>query len=273
VKNRRIVPRLLTILLLSVVLSQAAVDGQRGSVSTKPLRDGFVLAGADGVLIGPEEKGCWFFQFDSAVTDDKGIIKPGQRVEMLTCSTLEKMTADMKGRTSGGYRLWGQVTRYKNKNYIFGIYFLPLSVIKPTESAPDSEKQTELKINDPNDAVIIPQDVVEMLKPKRAINLAKLKKGLESEKDGIFSDRTGFIVKQPGSNSFVFALDALGRNVQDISFKLLYCEALEQAVKREAASPDRVRYKVAGILTKYHGRHCLLLQRAAIQYNHGNLAR
>jgi hypothetical protein len=72
----------------------------------------------------------------------------------------------------------------------------------------------------------------------------------------------------------VFVLDGLGRNIQQqIRLQLLPCLALEQAEHEQAAQPERLRFKIAGIVTQYKGQHYLLLQRATIAYNYGNFNR
>jgi hypothetical protein len=70
-----------------------------------------------------------------------------------------------------------------------------------------------------------------------------------------------------------FVLDALGRNVQHVSLRLLPCEALELTERKQAAVPEPVRFKIAGIKTAYKGQHYLLLQKATRVYSHQNFGR
>ncbi len=71
----------------------------------------------------------------------------------------------------------------------------------------------------------------------------------------------------------VFRLDALGRNVQQLSLRLLPCEVLELAELKRSAELEPVRFKIAGILTRYEGQDYLLLQKATQTYSHGNFGR
>lgn len=71
----------------------------------------------------------------------------------------------------------------------------------------------------------------------------------------------------------MFVLDALGRNVRPVSLRLLPCEALELAELAQSVIPEPVRFKIAGIVTKYKGEKYLLLQKATRIYSHGNFAR
>lgn len=260
-----------------------------GKVRQAALRDDFFLAGVDGKLTStdsnesPESQYIsfgatdrWFFKFDSDVSDDQGRIRAGAVSELLPSAMLEKMTANMKQHPEANYRLWGKVTKYKGKNFIFGIYFLPISETdRPRPSAPKSsqQRQSRITINDPNDAITIPKNLIEKLKTRRIVRTEQLLKGLELKQDFILADRTGLIVKQ-ASGELMFVLDALGRNIQQqISLCLLPCQTLEWAQRKQYAELERSRFKVAGIVTKYKGKHYLLLQRAIRAYSHENFGR
>jgi hypothetical protein len=295
----------LTILILAFLISVAA-SGTATARKTL-LRDGFVLTGIDGKLTSTDSNDIWlqdsnevchrwFFEFDSDVRDDKAVVKAGTSLELLPSSTLEKMTADMEKRTAASpvgskspkattvpsvrtsngvsYRLWGRVTKYKGKNFIFPIYFLPLSKVKkpPASTSQEAREKAGPTINDPNDVLTIPKEILNKLKTRKIIRPEQLKKGLELKQDSILADRTGFVVRQ-GAGRLVFVFDALGRNVQQITLRLLPCQALELAERRQSAEPDRLRFKIAGILTKYKGNHYLLLERTTRVYSHGNFGK
>ena len=90
--------------------------------------------------------------------------------------------------------------------------------------------------------------------------------------DTVLADRTAVLVKQDNGR-FVFVLDAYGLSIQDVSFRLLPCEALELTEARQVAELNPVRFKIAGIQTKYKGTDYLLLQKATRVYSHGNFGR
>jgi len=272
------------------------------------LRDGFVLTGVDGKLTGADSndiwfqdsnEGChgWFFEFDSDISDDKAVVKAGTSLKLLPSAALEKMTADVEKHSAATYRLWGRVTKYKGKNFIFPIYFLPLGETKkpPPSTSQESRKKAGPAINDPNDVLTIPKEILDKLKTRRIIRPEQLKKGLELKQDSILADRTGFISscvirdayrvkekrkEEKGKTQYAirntqceFVFDALGRNVQQILLRLLPCQTLEWAERRQSAEADRLRFKIAGILTKYKGNHYLLLERTTRVYSHGNFGR
>jgi hypothetical protein len=244
---------------------------------TKLLRDGFVIAGLDGELARAGENGEWFIKFDETIADDKGQIKAGQFVQLMPASTLEKIGATTEKDSPAGIRLWGRVTQYDNRNFIFPTYFLPLSEARLKSTTSDKETTpttaVEPNINEPEDVIVLPDDVLRKLRPRRIVSLAQLKMGLESEEDSIFVERAGFIIKPKDSPYFIFQLDALGRNMETISLRLLPCKALEEADVTQAGTMMRFRHKITGILTKYDGRHYLLPQRVKRFYNYGNFAR
>jgi len=276
------------------------------------LQDGFVLRGVDGMLIGPDSNDAWFFEFSSDVNDFKVVVKAGTRLELLPSSGLERMTADMKIRPAATYRLWnGRVTKYRGRNFIFPDYFLPLS--KAGKPQPEISQEPQQKqggsnetpfeqerqptVDEPNSILAIPQDILERLKSRREkiadsgqrivetdrVPADKLrptggKEELPSPKhytessDSIFVDRTALLV-QRDDDRFVFVPDALGRSAQRLSLWLLPCEALELTERKQSEVPDPVRFKIAGIMTKYKGKNYLLLQKATRTYSHGNFGR
>ncbi len=271
------------------------------------LRDGFVLQGVDGKLSGPDPNGAWHFAIASDVNDYRAVIEAGTKLELLPSSALEKMIADAKMRGEVTYRLWnGRVTRYKGRNFIFATFFLPLSPtrkpvpkqqeqIEPVEAPPAQEREIEPIVLDPNDVLAIPLDVLEKLRARREemattarpvadsnrVSVDDPNVAGEDEKqpehysrgaDSVFVDRTAFLIDQTDSR-LVFTLDALGRNIQQLSLRLLPCEVLELAERKRSAELERVRFKIAGILTRYEGQDYLLLQKATPTYSHGNFGR
>ncbi|UCF44503.1 MAG: hypothetical protein JSV99_06235 [Planctomycetota bacterium] len=233
------------------------------------LRDGFVLAGVDGKVTRSENK--WSFELDSDVTDSTATVDAGTSLQLLPSMTLEKLAADTKERSSTNYRLWARVTKYKNENFIFPIYFLPLSKVeqpKPAEPNEPQPQKSKLTINEPNDRLAIPEEIIARLSTRKILRTEQLRPPLELKQDSIIADRTGFLRDSERDADFV--LDALGRNVQQLSFKLLPCQVLELAQQKESLSPDPPRFKISAIVTKYKDHNYLLLQRATRTYSHQN---
>ncbi len=256
-----------TVILILAILSCGALC--TGAARKIPLRDGFGLTGVDGELSSTGDK--WFFKFDSEVSDDVGQIDAGAVVELLPSTALEKITADAGKRTEASYRLWGNVTKYNGKNYIFPIYFLPVSPIESPAQVQESSKN-KIAINEPNDELAMPEEIVKKLKNRRVLRNEQVKEGMQLKQDSILAGRTALLSKRAdGQNEVV--LDAIGRNIPQISFRLLPCEVLERAQAEQSIEADPVRFKIAGILTQYKGEHYLLLQKAIQAYSHGNFGR
>jgi hypothetical protein len=299
----------LFLILLLLIGSVPAASGFGAEIirETPVLRDGFVMMGVDGNLIGPDSNDVWFFELASDVNDFRTLIKAGTKLELLPSAALEKMTADKKMRTTAAYRLWNsRVTKYKGRNFIFPGYFMPLSKAEKAEHEPSKESQPKQQepartqpvqdLDEPNDILSLPQEIIEKLKAKRArpsvsrqpmadsneISVDKSKPATEEKlpfdqsyarsTDSVLVDRTGFLVEHDDGR-LVFVPDALGRNVQKLSLHLLACAALELTELKQADEPEKVRFKIAGILTKYKGDNYLLLEKATIAYSHGNFGR
>ena len=231
-----------------------------------PLRDGFGLTGIDGKL--RSTGGKWFFEFDSEVSDDVGQIKAGTVVELLPSTALEKITADAQKRPQADYRLWGNVTKYDGNNFIFPIYFLPVSSTEDLNK-PGEPPKVKIAINEPNDALPMPEEIVRKLKSRRVLRQEQLQEGLQLKQDYVLTDRTALLGRRAGGEPEVI-LDAIGRNIPQISLRLLPCAVLERAQQEQSAEPDLVRFKIAGIITQYKGEYYLLLQKAIQAYSHQN---
>lgn len=190
------------------------------------------------------------------------------------------------------------MTKYKGRNFIFPNYFQPLSKPKRPDSSlvardvGDERRSTDeaLAVNEPNDILTLPPELLEKLKVGREKGAAVGQRVADSNQvvteaagllsargympnsDTIFADRTGFLVKEDDGR-LVFTPDALGRNIQRLTLRLLPCEALELTEREQSAEPDPIRFKIAGIMTKYRGGSYLLLQRATRAYSHANFGR
>jgi len=236
-----------------------------------PLRDGFVINGSNGVVKRVPDQDRWFFIPETEITDGRGTHLAEHPMELLPCSTLEKIGAMGEKDKAVLLRLWARVVMYKNENFLYPVYFIPTSLVEEAAPpAPGNTKVQAVPVPEPNEPSIIPDNIRSLLKPKQVVNLSKVRSMLEVENDAVLANRTGFITILPGPD---FQPDGFGRNVEDLSFHLLRCTGLE-AVESQLASagPSHQRYKVAGIITRYKGQYYLLLQRATRTYTHGNFS-
>ncbi len=223
-----------------------------------PVSDGFMLDGIDGQITTKDGK--WYFSVYELTTDGKGFIT--SPAEILPSSMLEKLTS-VASQQNNSFRIWGKLTTYKDKNYVYLSYFLKLTKV--------SDANTPPQWRDVNETKIIPDDALALLKPTRVVNLTELQKPMGVETDGILTDRTGFL--KVSKEGCYFGFDAMGRNVDLLQLPLLQCKELEDMEKLQKASAFPLRFKIFAIVTKYNGKNYLLLQRAARLYSHGNFAR
>lgn len=245
------------------------------------IADGFIIDGIDGRIVFSENEHFFEPEGDLEVTSAASFSE--LRLQILPSVQLEKIEADIQKRKAANYKIWGRVTKYGDKNYVYVSYFLPLSKIKqPANTAQETpgKQQTNLIVDEPNDELAMPKEILEQLTTKRPmrtesqISTEKTNiQGYQAVKtDFIFADRTGFITK--GENDkFDFTSDAIGRALGRDKIELLPCEQLERVLQIQQIEIEPVRFKVAGIMTSYKGRKFLLLQRAARAYDYGNFGR
>ena len=291
--------KLLSPLMFIILMGGVAATGFGPEMAPEPLllRDGFSLAGVDGNLIGSDSNDVWFFELSEDVNDYRAVAKAGTRLQLLASSTLERMIADAKARSSPAYRLWNaEVTKYKGKNFLFPRYFLPLRRTEDGRQKTEDGSQTsdpntsEVAIDEPNDVLTVPPEIIERLKARRKRpSTTRLRQVMDSNDvpagasgsdarsyqrgaDSIFVDRTGFWVERD-DDGLVFMPDALGRNVQRLALRLLPCEILELTERKQSSELEPLRFKIAGVLTEYKGKKYLLLQKATRTYSHGNFGR
>jgi len=253
-----------------------------GTTGKTLLPDGFILSGVEGKLVTQDSNDSWFFEFDSAINDDKGRPFAVVSLELLPSSALEKMTADANDGSMPGYRLWARVTKYKGRNFLFPVYFLPLSKVKQLQQSTSQQSQEKSRpgVIDANDELAIPQEILDRLESRRTVH-KQPERRVAIKQNSILANRTGFISPCVMCHAYcaervtryVFVFDALGRSVQQTTLRLLPCQALELAELGQSAEPEPVRFKIAGIVTEYKGKNYLLLQRATRTYSHGNFGR
>ena len=169
-----------------------------------------------------------------------------------------------------------------------------LPTAEPNQIKSMQPREQQLQLDEPNDILSMPEEIIKKLRARRErptvskqpiadSNEASAGKSQPATKlpvaqsfarstDSVYVDRTGFIVKKD-DEQFVFVPDALGRNVQNISFHLLPCAILELTELKQAAEPDKMRFKIAGIITNYKGNNYLLLDKATRAYSYGNFGR
>lgn len=257
--------------------------GGAESVIPKLLPEGTVLDSVDGAIVRADSNDVWRFEVTRDVNDTDVQLPAGTWFELLPSVTLGDLLVDANDRMTPRYRLTGQVTLYRQTNFLLAGYYLPLSKLKDPnepagrEASPEPAEAAARAAQDARpDEMAVPPEILERLRDRRAVRGPQRQRrdkavraaGPKRVPNRVLVDTVGFIEQRQGRLEFV--PDALGRNVSDLQYELLPCRALEEVERRMAASPERIRFKVAGLVTGYRGKKYLLLQRVIREYNHGN---
>jgi hypothetical protein len=264
--------RTLKILLaVCILITGGTARGvSQDAAEEQSLRDNTIIDGMDGRLIN-DGRDKWSFEFETDANDGKVISKTKEPVEMLKCSTLERMVEDSKERSEARYRLWGKVTKFEDKTYIFATYFLALRKFeKPTDKQAQNENIKQ-SINSPNDILNIPEEITSKLRKSEVLPASIAPAEIQSKQDAIFAARTGYVKEKDGN--YEFQPDGLGRGIEKFSIKLLPCRTLELALEQIHNEANPARYNVAGVTTRYNNEQYLLLQKATRIYSYGNLGK
>jgi hypothetical protein len=265
---------LISIGLISAITIAPALNAITNSKTLLP--DSFVLRNIEGRLI-KQNKDLWLFDTNSPSSNKKERPDIKEMLEILPSSALDSVTVDAN-LSDIDCRLWGRVTKYKGRNFIFPTYFLPLSEAnQPSLTSQQSQEENEPAITEPNDELLIPKEILDKLKTRRPIRSSgvvgeRSEKKIKIKQNFVLVNRTGFLEKC-ADGSMIFKLNALGRSIQQEVIKLLPCEVLELAEQIQSAEPDPIRFAIAGIVTEYKGCKYLLLQRATRVYSHGNFGK
>jgi hypothetical protein len=251
--------------LLAIAVVLAACGQALAADGGGLLAEGFPIEAVDGRLSGPDDEGRWFFEFGSSVSDGQAVLEAGHRLQMLPSAALERMTDDRQRQRGGHFSIWGRITRYKGRNFLFASYFLPLERQEPSEPAADAPP-----MNEPQDGISLPSEITDKLQKRPMIRAGRLRRGPPLEKgDSTLSNQRGVIITQADGQA-VFIRDGLGRNIEQARIYLLPCAALERAMRNPPMRLSRPYYTVAGLVTRCGNRPYLLLERATKTYGYGN---
>jgi hypothetical protein len=270
----------------TVFILMCSISHGAQQTPAKPVADGTILTSADGRLIAGGD--AWSFELIADTNSISGLVTTGTRFELLPCRTLELLIADVNDRYAPTYRLAARVTRFRGKGFLFPTYYLPLSKLKSATSSgiqsegprilPETAKNGQ---GDPE--LTIPKEVAEKLRNRRMVRGPQRKGGqseLKRALDRMLVDAIGRIepvtsdLQPPTSpDRFVFVPDAFGWNIDKTRYELLPCGVLEQALQTQTASPEPIRFNVAGLVTEFKGKQYLLLQRTIRAYGHGNFVK
>ena len=233
------------------------------------VEEGAFFDGVEGVLKKAPEADNWQFVPDEAIEiTEKVTVPAGTPLQMLPCSVLEQMATLTGDEDQIHIELSALFTRYRHRNYLFSVFFLPLEEKKPAPKKPEKDEDEQKPATEPKEDSIIPTEILKQMKANKAPDLKKFQQIAEVTGDVHLIGRAGFLSKTNGR--FVFSPDGFGRNIDSTQFVLLPSGMLAAAEKQMAAEPGRERYSISGLVTEYQGKTYMLLRRANRTYTHGN---
>ena len=71
-----------------------------------------------------------------------------------------------------------------------------------TRGVDKGQKEDRPTISSPNDAVVLPEEIVKKLQARKIIRPKQLEKPLELKSDAILANRSGFIATEKGDKNF-----------------------------------------------------------------------
>lgn len=230
-----------------------------------PVEEGYLVGGIEGRVVQDPDTMQWEFFPGVQISDGKGLLPADKGIAFLPCSTLEQISRAAGDARSMDMRLWAMVTEFRGRNFLFGLYFLPMktqddsAAPKPAEPAPAEPQDKES---------VLPDEILQMMQRTPIPDLKRLDDITVVSTDRNLIHRSGLM--SGSDEGFIFALDAFGRNVEQESYRLLPSKTLERIRRSMQQTLGRQRFVVSGVITQFEGETFLLVRRAVRTYTHGN---
>jgi hypothetical protein len=263
-------------LLLLSVLTGGVFGALKPNLKAEPaevrMSEGFFLDGIEGILQKDTDQQWSFLPQQKISLTEKRDFPEGKSLPMLPSSVLEQMVQMAEGQPLH-VRLWALATQYRQDNYLYAVYFMPLKGSAPktkTQASTQAKEDQPVEQQTPveEEESIIPMDILAQIKSDTAPDLQRFQKVAEVTGDTNLIGRAGYL--QESGNRFIFVPDAFGQNVNFSQYMLLPAATLESAEKKMQKTPGRQRYTVSGLVTMFDGKPYLLLRRAERTFTHGN---
>jgi hypothetical protein len=162
--------------ILITVLIYAA--GAGGEVIVLP--EGFVLNGTEGLAQNSDPNG-WSFTTDRDLVYLKTTLPAGSVLPILPSSGLEQIrayAAKEQGKTR--VKIWGILTSYKKKNFLFPMQVIALSASNSKPSEPLPTGRIDPNTMDHAVSDVIPSEVMKILRSQSKIDLAKMSESINA---------------------------------------------------------------------------------------------
>lgn len=246
------------------------------------LPEGFVLNGVSGLAVKDEPSDGWRFVPSTELVYMKTVVEKGTPYPILSSNGCDQIRTIAKDKTEIPVRVWGILTQYNKKNYLFPIQILPLLTPTPHPAEPEQKSAASAGPDavsaDPNGEDVISAELLAILRSQPRVDLAQLGEAATALETP--ADANGFEAREfslIGKSGYVklgqtnyFIPDAFGRKIETDSYILLPCLTLETVEKKLSKGFGKYRYNVSGIISRYQGSNYLLLYRAERTYSNRN---
>ena len=250
----------LRFILLLILLTAASAWGAEKTV----VAEGLLLDGVAGVVRKVDKVDVWqFIPTEATELSDETPVAANKPLSLLPCSVLEQITTLAGDETEIEVRLWALYTEYNQHNYLYCVFFLPMS----SQPAPADEDKNNDASKEKEES-IIPSDILRQIRSNTTPDLKRFEQVAKVTGDVNLIGKAGYL-KQAGKLKY-FQPDAFGRKVDPNQYRLLPCAMLKTAERSMTQSPGRKRYNVSGLVTVYKGRRYILMRRAVRTHTHGN---
>jgi hypothetical protein len=248
-------------ILITLLICAATAGGE-----TLVLPEGFVLNGTEGSA--QKDPNGWSFTIDSNLVYLKTTLPAGSVLPILPSSGLEQIRAYATKENISRVKIWGILTSYKKKNFLFPIQVIALSASSTKPSEPLPTQRIDPNTMDPTVSDVIPSEVMKILRSQSKIDLAKMSEAMTAGgTDFALIGKSGYLAAGQDNS---FTPDSFGRKVERGRLPLLPCLTLEETQKDLAKALGKHRYTISGIVTTYEGKQYLLPYRAVRTYSNGN---
>jgi hypothetical protein len=290
------------------------------------LPEGIQIAGRQAKLVKLEGETRWFLYFDpndtvelAAKSKRDMTIKYAdsvrapveeadpftQPLEVLPGRWLTAMTrvTGQKVDMSVTFRVWGEVTTYRNRNFILPTRVMTVSIFGEKGAGKEKKESTGLsalrgsgvKKEEPAaEEKADPQELPEKIRKtlmalprSRPVELGgagkvEPKEGGDAQvsgggmsmgiwKDGhMVIDRVGRLTIDEEEGRSLFAFEADTRSLAEPPVVLLPCQLLEVMEKTASGAARSVKFRITGQVTRYQQRNYMLLRKLLIEYDSGN---
>ena len=291
-------------------------SGRKIEAPQKLLQEGFRVSDLRGKLVRLPENTRWFLVSDAGEGDEQGGVAEALRVPLEVLPG--RYLAAMRDVTGGAvdvsvtFRVWGQITTYRKRNYMLPTSVATLSyfgevkgedrkapktladlqkerVTKATEDEGEEVKVDEAGLTEElREALLaiprtLPLTVRNELEetegkekrdgPREGEQEKKAQVATRRRDGDMVIDRVGRLRYDSEERRWLFVFEADGASVAEPPVRLHPSQLLEVMEKKVLATSQLMKFRVSGQITTYRGGEYMLVRKVLMVHDLGNLHR